>query len=113
MKAKTKFQTHGLERVSQVCYHYNATLINRSIDRSINQSINQFVPSPPCIGKCGRPAELNHGLFVMSSAGDAVSYVCDQGYDLLGDRDHKCENGEWVGEQPVCAGKDLHRFSLA
>ena len=38
-----------------------------------------------------------------SSSGDTATYICEPGYDLVGDSIRVCgDDGQWSGEAPMC-----------
>ncbi|KAM7319810.1 hypothetical protein ACRRTK_021493 [Alexandromys fortis] len=54
---------------------------------------------------CGHPESPEHGLVVGSlySFGSIVTYQCDSGYELEGNRERVCqENGQWSGQVALC-----------
>ena len=44
-----------------------------------------------------------------NSAGDTVTYTCDDGYDLIGTETITCtSDGTWSDEPPMCGRKGFH-----
>ena len=59
-------------------------------------------------GHCGNPGVPRFGELVGDdfSVGVQVSYVCKEGYRLLGNVVRRCgRNGRWSGDLPVCQSK--------
>ncbi|XP_072444221.1 sushi, von Willebrand factor type A, EGF and pentraxin domain-containing protein 1 isoform X6 [Chiloscyllium punctatum] len=67
-------------------------------------------PIPYCERiNCGSPPFLDNGSFAAEDYlfGTAVSYLCNNGYYLLGDYKLFCaDNGHWTGVVPVCLDLD-------
>ena len=65
-------------------------------------------PLPRCsIVDCGDPGRSSNGqrLLGATTAFSTVSYSCNRGYDLLGNRVRIClQNGSWNGTIPICRG---------
>ena len=54
---------------------------------------------------CGRPDEIEHGRFTGRdfTLNNVVTYVCDEGYRLIGSAERSCrETGKWQNEAPRC-----------
>ncbi len=50
----------------------------------------------PVHGSVNQSEGLSHG---------AISrYSCDQGHQLYGHKERRCDDGQWLGSQPSCAG---------
>ncbi len=39
--------------------------------------------------------------------GSVATHACNQGYDLSGDKERTCNNGEWLGTTLACLEGDL------
>ena len=60
-------------------------------------------------GKCGPPPPIDNGditslLHLVYPPGMFVEYQCQDYYELQGNRNIVCQNGEW-SEPPKCLGK--------
>ena len=55
---------------------------------------------------CSRPPKIPHGFHDGNdfSSGRSVTYSCDSQYVLEGSAVIICEDGQWVGQAPVCRG---------
>ncbi|XP_038046894.1 sushi, von Willebrand factor type A, EGF and pentraxin domain-containing protein 1-like isoform X1 [Patiria miniata] len=61
-------------------------------------------PSPPLNGRrIGDDFRLT----------ESVSFECNEGYDLIGERTIKCNLGEWLGEIPRCRARDCPEINMA
>ncbi|KAL3867863.1 hypothetical protein ACJMK2_040709 [Sinanodonta woodiana] len=63
--------------------------------------------SPPSCSpvNCGAPPPVKNAVVVGSeyTFGNVVTYICDEGYLLSGERMHECEaDGRWSGKGPIC-----------
>lgn len=54
--------------------------------------------------KCDDPAQLSNGGFV--SNGSVVTYMCEEGFILVGNRQRFCNITTWTwnGSDPLCEG---------
>ncbi|XP_038046873.1 sushi, von Willebrand factor type A, EGF and pentraxin domain-containing protein 1-like isoform X2 [Patiria miniata] len=43
----------------------------------------------------------------------SVSFKCNEGYDLIGERTIKCNLGKWLGEKPRCRARDCPEINMA
>ena len=62
------------------------------------------VPTDPMCG--GLQAQSNGTVhFSVSPAGYVGTFVCDDGYKLIGNSERLCLcNGQWSGDNPTCEG---------
>ena len=54
---------------------------------------------------CGYLPNIRNGRLILSGTGfrDTATYLCKEGFDLIGDRQRKCgEDGEWSTSEPKC-----------
>lgn len=68
-------------------------------------STGKWTIEPPVCAESGCP-ELTaptHGVVNLDVSGGIASFVCRQGYFLLGDETLVCEQGQWKGTFPLCA----------
>ena len=50
-------------------------------------------------GGCGDPGELTNGMLIFSNGtrdGSVVTFQCDPGLSLVGDRVFQCRSGQWT-----------------
>ena len=50
-------------------------------------------------GDCGDPGELANGMVIFSNGtrnGSVVTFQCDPGLSLVGDRVSQCRSGQWT-----------------
>ncbi|GFN75029.1 signal peptide, cub and egf-like domain-containing protein 2 [Plakobranchus ocellatus] len=67
-------------------------------------STGKWTIDPPVCAESGCP-ELTpptHGVVNLDVSGGIASFVCRQGYFLLGDETLVCEQGQWKGTFPLC-----------
>ncbi|XP_027727318.1 complement receptor type 2 isoform X3 [Vombatus ursinus] len=94
--------------------HFGFTMKGSKIVRC--QSNSQWEPAlPVCFRGCLPPMEIPHGKSNRTkdqfSFGEAVSYVCEPGYFLIGTASIECiEPGKWNYETPKCEVKSCGVF---
>ena len=57
------------------------------------------------------PLDLPNGNVTISgnNSGDSATYLCDEGYTLVGDGTRICQlTGNWTGTDPICYCKPLY-----
>ena len=50
-------------------------------------------------GGCGDPGELTNGMLIFSNGtrdGSVITFQCDPGLSLVGDRVSQCRSGQWT-----------------
>lgn len=61
---------------------------------------------------CQRLSDITFGRVTSSSStfsdGDSITYECDNGYKLVGNKQRTCQsNGQWSGNEAKCEGITL------
>ena len=57
------------------------------------------------LGQCRDYRGIENGRRVLegTSEGDTVTFICNEGFNLLGNRQVECgSDGDWIGSWPVC-----------
>ncbi|GIY78655.1 CUB and sushi domain-containing protein 2 [Caerostris darwini] len=64
---------------------------------------------------CNPPSDPKNGTVSYSSLkfGSELRYECEPGFNLKDGEGRICsENGTWIGEEPICEGKNVKEFSF-
>lgn len=78
-------------------------------------------PSPPTASRIRCPTLVPPAFGSVQILGDGLlgsiaMYMCDLGYEVVGQSKRVCELvglvGEWSGEPPTCRGKETTRYLL-
>ena len=64
-------------------------------------------------GTLSNPANGVVQFLSSSTAGGEVVYVCDSGYEVVGDSGRECLcSGVWSGSEPICQGVHHYTYTL-